>query len=60
MKLVTEYLLDAIKFERMADDADDTAVKAEFKKQAEAYRRLAIKRAKELGMPAPDIPDAVP
>jgi hypothetical protein len=31
-------------------------VKAGFKKQADAYRKLAIKRAKELGMPVPDVP----
>ena len=55
MKLVAEYLLDAIKFENMANDAQDPAVRAEFKQQAEAYRKLAIKRAKELGMPTPGI-----
>ena len=31
-------------------------MKAGFKKQADAYRKLAIKRAKELGMPVPDVP----
>jgi hypothetical protein len=56
MKLVAEYLRDAIKFEQMAEDAEDAAVKAAFKNQAQAYRKLAIKRAKELGMPPPDIP----
>jgi hypothetical protein len=56
MKLVAEYLRDAIKFEQMAEDAEDAAVKAALKNQAQAYRKLAIKRAKELGMPPPDIP----
>jgi hypothetical protein len=55
MKLVAEYLRDAIKFEQMAEDAEDAAVKAALKNQAQAYRKLAIKRAKELGMPPPDI-----
>ena len=55
MKLVTEYLLDAIKFEQMAEDAQDDALKAAFMKQAADYRKLALKRAKELGMPAPDV-----
>jgi hypothetical protein len=57
MKLVAEYLTDAIKFDQMAEDATDPALKAAFKKQADAYRGLAIKRAKELGMPVPDVPE---
>jgi hypothetical protein len=56
MKLVTEYLLDAVKFERMAEEAKDAELKAAFQKQAADYRRLAIKRAKDLGLPPPDIP----
>jgi hypothetical protein len=56
MKLVAEYLRDAIKFEQMAEDAEDAAVKAALKNQAQAYRKLATKRAKELGMPPPEIP----
>ena len=55
MKLVAEYLLDAIKFEQMAEDAKDEALKAAFMKQAADYRKLAHKRAKQLGMPVPDV-----
>jgi hypothetical protein len=55
MKLVAEYLLDAIKFEQMAEDAKDEALKAAVMKQAADYRKLALKRAKQLGMPLPDI-----
>ena len=55
MKLVTEYLLDAIKFEQMAEDAKDDALKAALRNQAADYRRLALKRAKQLGMPLPDV-----
>ena len=55
MKLVAEYLVDAIKFEQMADEANDEALKASFKNQAAEYRKLAIKRAKQLGMPLPDV-----
>ena len=55
MKLVAEYLLDAIKFEQMAEDAKDEALKAAFSKQAADYRKLAFKRAKQLGMPLPDV-----
>jgi hypothetical protein len=39
VKLVTEYLTDAIKFDQMADDATD----------------VALKRAKQLGMPPPAV-----
>jgi hypothetical protein len=55
MKLVAEYLVDAIKFDRMAEDATEVAVKASFRKQAAEYRKLALKRAKRLGMPPPDV-----
>jgi hypothetical protein len=45
MKLVAEYLLDAIKFEQMAEDAKDEALKAAFMNQAADYRKPALKRA---------------
>ena len=59
MVTVSEYLAEAIKFERMADDAVDEKSKAAFKNLADAYRKLAIKRAKEFGypIPAPPKPD---
>jgi hypothetical protein len=56
MKLVAEYLVDAIKFDHMADDAKDEALRAAFRKQSADYRKLALKRAKQLGMPLPDVP----
>jgi hypothetical protein len=34
MKLVAEYLADAIKFDQMAEDATDAALKGSFRKQA--------------------------
>jgi hypothetical protein len=55
MKLVAEYLQDAIKFEQMAEDAKDEALKAAFMKQAADYRKLALKRAGQVGMSLPDI-----
>ena len=59
MDTLAEYLAEAAKFERMADDAMDGKTKAALKQQADAYRKLAIKRAKELGypIPAPPKPD---
>ena len=53
MKLVAEYLVDAIKFDRMAEDATDAGLKVSFRKQAAEYRKLALKKAKRLGMPPP-------
>ena len=62
MQTIAEYLAEAVKFDRMADDAIDEKIKAAFKNQADAYRKLAIKRAKELGypLPAPPKPDMPP
>lgn len=57
MKMVTEYLAEAVKFERMAEDAISDNVRAAFKNQAEAYHKLAIKRAKELGLPSYGTPE---
>jgi len=54
MKTLTEYLGEAIKFEHMANDAIDVKAKAAFKNQAVAYRKLAIQRAEQLGVPVPD------
>jgi hypothetical protein len=56
MKMVAEYLFEAVKFERMASETDNSELKAAFRKQASEYRRLAEKRAKELGIPPPDVP----
>jgi len=53
MKLVTEYLQQAMEFERMAAEAADPQLAADLKKQAAAYHRLAAKRATELGEPVP-------
>jgi hypothetical protein len=55
MKLITEYLAEANKFDRLADDeTKNEELKASLKKQAEAYRKLAIERAKKLGIPPSD------
>jgi hypothetical protein len=52
MKLLAKYLDIAIKFERLA--AGETAsMKESFQEQAAAFRKLAAKRAKKLGIPEP-------
>jgi len=57
MKLVTEYLSDAAKFERLASAETDPKLKEQLLKQAESYRKLAESRAKSLGVPAPSRPE---
>jgi hypothetical protein len=53
MKMVAEYLERAEEFERMAAQEKDAKLKADFEKQAAAYRKLAVKRAKEYGLDLP-------
>jgi hypothetical protein len=50
MKMLAEYLEQAIKFEQLAAQESDAQLRAAFEKQAVAYRALAEKRAKEFGL----------
>ena len=56
MKLLVEYLEHAATFERMAAQENDPQVRAQFEKQAAAYRKLATERAARYGLPAPSLP----
>lgn len=51
MKLVADYWADAIKFERLAAEEEKPDIRKRLKKQAAAFRALAAKRAKKLGLP---------
>jgi hypothetical protein len=53
MKLIAEYLDIAIKFEWMAAVESPSQLKKSFEKQAAAYRKLAAKRARKLGILEP-------
>lgn len=53
VKMVAEYLEKAHEFERFAATEQDADRRAELLVQAEAYRKLAAKRAKEQGLPFP-------
>ena len=53
MKMVAEYLEHALAFERMAADEPKPEIKAQFEKQAAAYRRLAEGRAEKIEPPSP-------
>lgn len=53
MKLLAEYLEHALQFERMAAEETNPALRSDFEGQAQAYRKMAAKRARQLGLPAP-------
>ncbi len=57
MKLLTEYLERAGQLEKLAASVPDSAFKDHLLKQAEVYRQLAAKRAKEYGLPPPSPPE---
>jgi hypothetical protein len=51
VKMIAEYLEDAIKFDRLAAKEPVSGLKTSFEKQAVAYRKLAAQRARKLGIP---------
>ncbi len=51
MKLISEYMADSAKFEQLASLEKNPEFKAQLKKQAAAYRKLAEDRAGKLGLP---------
>ena len=55
MKLVAEYLADAIKFERLAASEENAELRQQLVKQAKAYEKLAKERAKRLGLAEPNV-----
>jgi hypothetical protein len=55
MKMLADYLENAIKFEQMAADERDAKLKENFETQAAAYRKLAGKIAKEHGLKMPPV-----
>ena len=56
-EMLTEYLERALSLERLAADEQDATFKTALLSQAAAYRKLAAKRAKEYGLPAPSPPN---
>ncbi len=50
MKMIAEYLENAIKFDRLAANEPVSGLKTSFEKQAVAYRKLATQRARKLGI----------
>jgi hypothetical protein len=56
MKLATEHLADAAKFDELAALEQNPQVREQLQKQAAAYRKLAENRAKQIGVPLPTSP----
>lgn len=56
VKLLGEYLEHALQFERMAAEETNPTLKAAMESQAKAYRKMAAKRARMLGLPEPSPP----
>lgn len=52
--MLAEYLEHALEFERMAAREQNPDTRAQLEKQAQAYRKLAISRARALGMEPPE------
>ena len=58
MKLLTEHLERAINLERLAASEADSKFKTELLNQANAYRKLAARRAEQYGLPLPSPPES--
>jgi hypothetical protein len=56
VKLVTENLEEAAKFDRMAENASPSAFKQALQDQAAAYRRLAARRGADQDLSPANIP----
>jgi hypothetical protein len=56
VKLLVEYLERAVQLEKLAADEADSKFRDQLFTQAENYRKLAARRAKEYGLPLPSPP----
>jgi hypothetical protein len=56
MKLISEYLERCQHFRNLAATEDNPDARKRMEEQAEAYYKLAGKRARELGQPVPPAP----
>ena len=53
MKMIAEYLENALRFELMASETTDAKLKADLLAQAQAYRKLAAERAERQNLSLP-------
>jgi hypothetical protein len=54
VKVIEEYLENALAFEQLAAVEIDPTLKDDFEKQAVSFRKLAAERAKRLGSGPPE------
>jgi hypothetical protein len=54
VKVIEEYLENALAFERLAAVETNPTLKDDFEKQAVAFRKLAAERTKRLGLGPPE------
>jgi hypothetical protein len=54
VKVIEEYLENALAFEQLAAVEIDPTLKDDFEKQAGAFRKLAAERAKRLSLGPPE------
>jgi len=57
VKLLAEYIERALELEALAEGETESKFKMQLLKQADAYRKLAAKRAELYGVPPPSRPD---
>jgi hypothetical protein len=57
LKVLNEYLDRAVQLESLAKGEPDCSFRTQLLTQASAYRKLAAKRASDLGLPAPSPPE---
>ncbi len=60
MLLVAEYLQDAAKYQRMAEETDDSALREALMRAADACRKSAERRAALLNLPPVNLPTVIP
>ncbi|QOZ73909.1 hypothetical protein WN72_44615 [Bradyrhizobium arachidis] len=56
-KLLLQYLERAFQLEKLAATEADENFKAQLRTQSQAYRKMAAKRARDYGLPAPSAVD---
>jgi hypothetical protein len=57
LKVLNEYLDRAVQLESLAKGEPDCSFRTKLLTQASAYRKLAAKRASDLGLPAQSPPE---
>ena len=57
LNLIVDYLERAAQFQRLASDEENATLRERLMGQADAYRKLATKRAETIGADLSNLPD---